>query len=72
MRYHALACDYDGTLERNGQVNEATVAALDRAQASGRRLLLVTGRLLPNLLEVFPEARRFDHIVAENGAVLHR
>ncbi len=72
MRYHALACDYDGTLALHGRVDDATVAALDRAQASGRRLLLVTGRLLPELLEVFPGASRFDHIVAENGAVLYR
>jgi HAD superfamily hydrolase (TIGR01484 family) len=71
MRYHALACDYDGTLARHGRVDEATIAALTRAQASGRRLLLVTGRLLPELLEVFPEAARFDHIVAENGALLY-
>jgi HAD superfamily hydrolase (TIGR01484 family) len=72
MRYHALACDYDGTLALHGRVSESTVAALARAQASGRRLLLVTGRLLPELLEVFPEAAKFDHIVAENGAVLYR
>ena len=72
MRYHALACDYDGTLARHGRVDEATLAALDRIQASGRRLLIVTGRLLPDLMEVFPEAKRFDHIVAENGAVLYR
>src|SRR5690606_35497474 len=40
--------------------------------ATGRKLILVTGRELRRLLEVFPEARLFDYIVAENGAVLHR
>jgi hypothetical protein len=44
MRYLALACDYDGTLASEGRVAPETVGALERLRASGRRLLLVTGR----------------------------
>ena len=72
MRYLALVCDYDGTLATDGQVDHATVAALDRLLASGRKLVLVTGRELPELLTIFPHAQLFERIVAENGALLYR
>src|SRR2546425_8249586 len=71
MRYMALACDYDGTLALDGQVDAETVAALERVRDSGRKLLLVTGRELDDLLTVFPHAHLFDRIVAENGALLY-
>ena len=71
MRYLALATDYDGTLATDGAVDGETVAALRRLAASGRKLILVTGRQLNDLLRVFPEAPLFDAIVAENGAVLY-
>ena len=72
MRYLALASDYDGTLATHGQVAQQTLDALVALQASGRRLVLVTGRQLEELLQVFPHAGIFDRIVAENGAVLYR
>lgn len=72
MRYLALACDYDGTLASDGHVSERTLAALDRLRATGRRLLLVTGRQLPDLLEIFPHVHLFERIVAENGALVYR
>jgi len=71
MRYQALACDYDGTIATHGRVDEPTVAALQRLKASGRKLLLVTGRELDDLGVVAPDLTLFDRIVAENGAVLH-
>lgn len=71
MRYLVLATDYDGTLATDGQVEPATIAALERLRASGRRLLLVTGRELEDLGRVFPRLDLFDRVVAENGAVLH-
>jgi HAD superfamily hydrolase (TIGR01484 family) len=71
MRYLALACDYDGTLAAEGRVSPETVAALERLRASGRQLLLVTGRELDGLLAIFPHVRLFDCVVAENGAVLY-
>ena len=72
MRFLALATDYDGTLASDGAVDLKTVAALRRLAATGRKLILVTGRQLNDLLRVFPEASMFDAVVAENGAVLYR
>jgi hydroxymethylpyrimidine pyrophosphatase-like HAD family hydrolase len=72
VRFLALATDYDGTLATEGAVDGETVAALQRLAATGRKLILVTGRQLPDLLRVFPEAPLFHAIVAENGAVLYR
>jgi HAD superfamily hydrolase (TIGR01484 family) len=72
VRYHVLAADYDGTLAYHGQVNEETRASLQQVRRSGRRVVLVTGRQLDDLAHVFPTLEDFDHVVAENGAVLFR
>src|SRR5438093_4508608 len=72
MRYLALACDYDGTLAQNGLVDDRTLAALERLLASGRKLILVTGRELPELQIIFPHLNLFERVVAENGALLFR
>lgn len=71
MRYLALACDYDGTLAKDGLVNDQTVAALERLKNSDRQLILVTGRELDELLQVFPQIELFERVLAENGAVLY-
>lgn len=71
MKYAALAADYDGTLATQGRVETATLHALERLKSSGCRLILVTGRLLDDLLDAFPQASLCDRIVAENGAVLY-
>ena len=44
MHYQALATDYDGTLATDGRVDEAVLAALQALRASGRRLILISGR----------------------------
>jgi hydroxymethylpyrimidine pyrophosphatase-like HAD family hydrolase len=72
MRYLALAADYDGTLATDGRVDSATVAALERLVASGRKLILVTGRELDELLDIFPQLSLCERVVAENGALLYR
>jgi HAD superfamily hydrolase (TIGR01484 family) len=72
MRYFCLICDYDGTIAHDGRCSPSTVEALKRVRASGRKLILATGRQLAELQEVFPEYAIFDRIVAENGAVLYR
>ncbi|WP_043614108.1 HAD-IIB family hydrolase [Nonomuraea candida] len=71
MRYNVLACDYDETLARGGQVDEETIKALERLSRAGVTLLLVTGRELDDLLSVFPHPALFDLIVAENGGLLY-
>ena len=71
MRYLVLATDYDGTLAAQGAVRERTFAALDALRKSGRRVVLVTGRELDDLMRVCPRLDAFDRVVAENGAVLY-
>src|SRR6185503_15210758 len=71
MQYHALAVDYDGTLATNGVVDEKTIDALRRLRESGRRLILVTGRIVEQLHQVFPQLRLCDLVVADNGALIY-
>lgn len=71
MYFMALAADYDGTLAHDGIVARKTLAALERFKKSGRKLVLVTGRELPDLKRVFPELSLFDKVVAENGAMIY-
>ena len=72
MRYHLLATDYDGTIATDGRVDAATLEALRALRATGRKLVLVTGRDLDELLSVHPELDIFERVVAENGALLYR
>ncbi len=71
MRYLALCTDYDGTIAHHGHVDDATLDALERLRESGRKLVMVTGREIPDLETVFPRFDLFDIIVAENGALLY-
>ena len=72
MRWPVLACDYDGTLAHDGILTAATLAALDGFRDAGGRLLMVTGREIPDLQSVCKVLDRFEWIVAENGALLYR
>ncbi len=69
--FKALATDYDGTIAHDGIVDDATLDALERLKHSGRRLVMVTGRELPDLERVCPRLDLFDRVVAENGALLY-
>jgi hydroxymethylpyrimidine pyrophosphatase-like HAD family hydrolase len=71
MHYLALATDYDGTLAEEGKVHREVIDALVRLRRTGRKLVLVTGRELEELIGVFPEIVLFDRVVAENGALLY-
>ncbi|MBV8195394.1 MAG: HAD family phosphatase [Candidatus Dormibacteraeota bacterium] len=70
MRFRALACDYDRTIAREAVVIQPVLDALESVSESGRRLVLVTGRTMAELLSVFTEIARFDRVVVENGALL--
>lgn len=70
MYYRVLASDYDGTLASHGELRPATEAALRRVAASGRRLVLVTGRTMEELLVAGIDYTLFDSTVSENGAVV--
>ena len=71
MYFLAVATDYDGTIAHHGSVKAETVSALKRCKESGRRLILVTGRELPDLKRAFSEIKIFDRVVAENGALIY-
>ena len=71
MHIKALATDYDGTIARDGVVNEDTITALEKLKRSGRALIMVTGRELDELIAVCPHLDLFDWVVAENGAVIY-
>lgn len=71
MLFHAFATDYDGTLAHNGLVSDEVITRLEELRATGRKLLLVTGRELSDLFTTFFRPEIFDLIVAENGAVLY-
>ncbi|HEU4345567.1 MAG TPA: HAD hydrolase family protein [Candidatus Binatia bacterium] len=71
MRYLALACDFDETLARQGQIHADSVAALEKLLASGRKLILVTGREFADLLSTCPVIDLFSYVVAENGAIIY-
>jgi HAD superfamily hydrolase (TIGR01484 family) len=72
VRYLAFATDYDGTLASDGAVDPDTVEALRRLVATGRTLILVTGRQVNDVIAVFPDVTIFDRVIAENGAVVYR
>jgi phosphoglycolate phosphatase (TIGR01487 family) len=69
--YEVLAADYDGTLAHHGVVNPRTLAAIMRLRASGKKLVLVTGRELDELKHIFSNIDLCDLVVAENGALLY-
>jgi len=71
MKFLCLASDYDGTLAQHGDVEDSTINALKALRETGRKLVLVTGRELPDLSKVCHFVHIFDRVVAENGALLH-
>jgi HAD superfamily hydrolase (TIGR01484 family) len=71
MRYLALVTDYDGTIATDGQMSVDVMSAIERLRASGRRIILVTGRRLEDLLAVCSRIDLFDYVVAENGALVY-
>jgi HAD superfamily hydrolase (TIGR01484 family) len=71
VRYLALVTDYDGVVARDGRPSPAALAAIGRLRASGRRVILITGRRLNDLLESCPDLSPFDLVIVENGAVVY-
>jgi HAD superfamily hydrolase (TIGR01484 family) len=72
VQYRVLATDYDGTLAHDGHVDSPIREALVRFKATGRQLVLVTGREWDELSAIFPKLELFDALVLENGAMLNR
>jgi hydroxymethylpyrimidine pyrophosphatase-like HAD family hydrolase len=70
MRIRVLALDFDNTIAVNDRLDHDVAAVLQKARGSGVLRVLVTGRILSDLLPLLPSPDLFDAIVAENGAVL--
>jgi hydroxymethylpyrimidine pyrophosphatase-like HAD family hydrolase len=69
--FRAVAIDYDGTLTDGSKPRREVLEALWEFRGTGRRAVLVTGRIMTELRQDFPEVERhFDAVVAENGAVV--
>ena len=68
MRYLALCTDYDGTLAHHGKVDAPTIAALEKFRASGRKLVLVTGRAVLGALRRAARKAAFEEPVTFAGA----
>lgn len=69
--FKMLATDYDGTIATRGRITENVEKALLQAKEAGFLIAIVTGRGFDSLLYVCPQAKIFDLIVAENGAILY-
>jgi hydroxymethylpyrimidine pyrophosphatase-like HAD family hydrolase len=70
MRLSVLALDYDGTIARDGALDPRVRQAITEARARGIIVVLVTGRILSDLLRVAGDLQFADAVIAENGAVL--
>ncbi len=70
MKFRALALDYDGTIAQDGILNPDVKAAILTAKQRGIAVVLVTGRILSDLVRVAGDISFLDAVVAENGAVL--
>jgi hydroxymethylpyrimidine pyrophosphatase-like HAD family hydrolase len=69
--FRAVAIDFDGTLAEGGRPTPAVLDAVRATREAGRKVVLVTGRILDELRAGFPDVDGcFDAIVAENGAVV--
>ena len=71
MRLAALALDYDGTIAQGDVIDPSVLEAMAYARNAGVVVLLVTGRILPDLHRVAGDLHFVDGVVAENGAVIH-
>ena len=67
MRIRVVASDFDDTLAREGQIDPAALDRIRGARSTGLRVVIVTGRRMSELLEVFAEIDEVDFVVAENG-----
>lgn len=66
-----LACDLDRTLIwEDGVLHPRTRAALERAQAAGMRVIVVTGRMFRSVLPYLEEAGLDEPVVCYQGAVV--
>jgi hypothetical protein len=71
MKLSVIALDYDGTIARDGVLNPHVREAVARLRTAGIVVVLVTGRILSELVRAAGDVHFVDAVVAENGSVLH-
>ena len=67
MRLQVLASDYDDTLAREGRIDTLALERIELTRSAGIKVVLVTGRRMTELIDVFPDLSAVDFVVAENG-----
>jgi hypothetical protein len=70
LKFGVLALDYDGTIARDGVLDPDVKTAITEARARGIIVVIVTGRILPDLKRAAGDLQFVDAVVAENGALL--
>jgi len=70
MKIRVLALDFDNTIAVHDRLDPNVATALYEARGGSILRVLVTGRILSDLMPLLPSHDLFDAIVAENGAVL--
>lgn len=70
MKLRVLAVDFDNTIAVNDRLDGDVAVVLREAHSNGVLRVLVTGRILSELLPLLPAPDLFDVIVAKNRAVL--
>lgn len=69
-RFRLIALDVDGTLAGpNGTVSARTVAALERVERTGLRVVIITGRAYPNALALWQQAHLSAPLLTCGGAL---
>jgi hydroxymethylpyrimidine pyrophosphatase-like HAD family hydrolase len=71
MKLSVIALDYDGTIARDGVLDPQVREAVARLRTAGIVVVLVTGRILSELVRAAGDVHFVDAVVAEHGSVLH-
>ncbi|HEY3244385.1 MAG TPA: HAD hydrolase family protein [Phycisphaerae bacterium] len=69
-RLSVLALDYDGTIAESGRLSDEVRAAIADVRSRGIMVILVTGRILRDLVALVGDLSVCDAVVGENGAVV--
>lgn len=70
MEKMLIATDYDGTLNINGQIDEATRNAIDRWRSAGRYFGVVTGRGIDFYDTAHEVNLPFDYLIVYTGSLI--
>lgn len=70
MKKMLIATDYDGTLNRNGKIDDQTRSAIDDWRATGRYFGVVTGRGMDFYDTAREQNLPFDYLIVYNGSLV--